>query len=275
VSGAGLQLVANARMYSVAPGAVAAWNELFAWLSRQSGVALSIVNHPPPAPLGELWSRPDLGCAFMCGLPFASGRWSVQPIAAPVPADPHAEGRPVYWTDFVVAANSPFERLEDTFGNRIGWTVEDSQSGFNAPRHHLLVYRSPERPALYAEAVGPLVTPRAALAALLEGRVDVAPLDSLVHALLRRHDPALAARLRVIARTEPTPAPLFVAGPNAPPDDVARLTSLLEAAWGDSIARDIMVELQIIRFTRVESAAYTVLTRWEAEAEAAGYPRIA
>jgi ABC-type phosphate/phosphonate transport system substrate-binding protein len=262
-------------MYSVAPGAAAAWRELFAWLSRESGIALSIIDHPPPAPLGELWSRPDLGCAFMCGLPFASGRWLVRPIVAPVPADPHAEGRPVYWTDFVVAADSPFQYLEDTFGHRIGWTVEDSQSGFNAPRHHLLAYRRPERPALYAEAVGPLVTPRAALAALLDGRVDVAPLDSLVHALLRRHDPALATRLRVIARTEPTPAPLFVAGPEAPPGHVARLASQLEAAAGDQIAREIMAELEIVRFTKVESAAYTVLTRWEAEAEAAGYPRIA
>jgi ABC-type phosphate/phosphonate transport system substrate-binding protein len=175
----------------------------------------------------------------------------------------------------VVVADSPFERLEDTFGHRIGWTVEDSQSGFNAPRHHLIAYRRPERPALYAEAVGPLVTPRRVLAALLEGRVDVAPLDSLVHALLRRHDPTLAARLRLITQTELTPAPLFVAGPHAPPGVVARLTSLLEAASEDPIARDIMVELEIIRFTRVDSAAYTVLTRWEAEAEAAGYPRIA
>ena len=62
--------VANARMYSVNPGAASAWNELFEWLARASGVDLRVIDHKFPAPLAELWSRPDLGCAFMCGFPY-------------------------------------------------------------------------------------------------------------------------------------------------------------------------------------------------------------
>ena len=89
-----------------------------------------------------LWARDDLGAAFMCGFPFA--------LAAPQPRRRSrrrsrrrramAGGR-VYCTDFVVRADSRFRTLADTSGGRIGWTVEHSQSGYNAVRHHLLPHR--------------------------------------------------------------------------------------------------------------------------------------
>ncbi len=41
-------LIANARMYAVAPGAVAAWKRLFAWLVAESGVPLC--RHRPCVP---------------------------------------------------------------------------------------------------------------------------------------------------------------------------------------------------------------------------------
>src|SRR3546814_4408496 len=81
-------------------------------------------------------------------------------LAAPVPSPARYAGRPVYMTDFVVRADAPFRSLEDTFGGRIGYTVDDSQSGCNAPRHHLLRYRTPQRPRLYSASIGPLYTPR-------------------------------------------------------------------------------------------------------------------
>ena len=65
-----MSYVANARMYSVNPGAASAWKELFEWLARESGVDLRVIDHTFPAPLADLWSRPDLGCAFMCGFPY-------------------------------------------------------------------------------------------------------------------------------------------------------------------------------------------------------------
>ncbi len=36
--------VANARMYSVNPQAASAWKELFAWLSRESGLELDVID---------------------------------------------------------------------------------------------------------------------------------------------------------------------------------------------------------------------------------------
>ncbi len=135
----------------------------------------------------------------MCGYPVALQLADVTPIAAPVPRAPWAEGRPLYRSDLIVRADSPWATLEDTFGGRAGWTVEHSHSGFNAFRHHLLQYRTATRPTLYREMVPNLVTARAILDAVRDGRIDVGPLDAYWHMLIARHQPELTRGVRVLA----------------------------------------------------------------------------
>ena len=161
----GPHLVANARMYAVTEVAAAAWRRIFRWLGQRAGVELAPLEHPPPAPLRDLWQRSDLGCTFMCGWPFARAERRPRLIAAPVPRPERYRDEPVYFTDIVVHRDSPFRRIEDTFGAVVGWTLEDSHSGFNALRHLLLGHRTPGRPKLYARSVGSLVNPLGALTA--------------------------------------------------------------------------------------------------------------
>ena len=101
------------------------------------------------------------------------------------------------------------------------YTIGDSHSGFNAVRRHLLRFRSAARPGLYAQSVGPLHTPRRVIDALLADEIDVGPLDGYALDLLRRHEPALAAALKVVATTAPVPTPLLVASASCP-DGIAR-----------------------------------------------------
>ena len=84
---------------------------------------LTVVDHAAPKPLGELWERGDLGCALMCGLVRTLSFPCAKPIAAPVVAAPRYKGLPIYFTDIVVRASSPFQTLEDTFGSRVGFTA--------------------------------------------------------------------------------------------------------------------------------------------------------
>ena len=75
-------------MYSVDPKSAALWQTLLVAVIQEAGVPITLVEHPAPAPLEELWQRPDLGAVFMCGLPFS--RTLPQPalIAAPIPRVP-------------------------------------------------------------------------------------------------------------------------------------------------------------------------------------------
>ena len=161
--------IANARMYAVTPAVEVAWRELLGHIARESGVALHYLRYPAPQPLETLWAREDLGAVFMCGYPVALKLAPVTALAAPIPRAPWAQGRALYRSDLIVREDSPYQRLEDTFGGRAGWTVSHSQSGFNAFRHELLAYRSAARPTLYAEMLGDLVTARRVLDAVREG----------------------------------------------------------------------------------------------------------
>jgi ABC-type phosphate/phosphonate transport system substrate-binding protein len=267
-----MQYVANARMYSVNPGAKAAWADLFEWLSRESGVNLTVVDHAFPLPLSELWSRGDLASAFMCGFPFVLMAHRPVPVAAPVPRAALKPGQPVYATRLVVRADSGFASLEDTFGGRLGYTVEDSHSGYNALRHHLLPYFSANGAPLYRESIGPLFTPRRVFEAVLAGKIDVGPLDSYALDLMLRHEPDLASRIRIVATTDVAPIPFLVASPQCPDKVIAALRTAL-AAFGDTAAcAGLRERLCLERFVPVAVADYDLIARWDAEAVAAGYP---
>jgi ABC-type phosphate/phosphonate transport system substrate-binding protein len=267
-----MSLIANARMYAVAPGAAAAWKRLFAWLSAHSGIDLEAIDHAAPAPLEALWARSDLGCAFMCGFPFARSHPQPKIVAAPVPSHLRYRGKPAYFTDLVVRADSEFRTLQDTFGGRLGYTIDTSHSGFNALRHHLMQFRSAARPTLYAGTVGPLVTPRRVIEALLADEIDVGPLDSFALDLIRRHEPALAAQLRVVASTDGAPIPMLIASRHCADEVVARLRASL-ICFGDTPETvSLRDELCLSGFVTVSSADYEKTLAWDREAIAAGYP---
>jgi ABC-type phosphate/phosphonate transport system substrate-binding protein len=204
-------MIANARMYSVTPGVAHAWRSLFSNLSRQSGVAFDWLDYPAPAPLEELWRRADYGAVFMCGLPFSRQLFGAQLLAAPVPSPNDFAHRPQYWSEFVVRSDRHFERLEDTFGGRLGLTDPGSQSGFGAALELMQEHAGARGTPLYQRVIEPQITPRGAIAAVLESRADIAPVDSYAWALLQRHQPELLAPLKSIARSRTTPIPLIVA----------------------------------------------------------------
>ncbi len=262
------RFIGNARMYAVAPAAEAAWQALFEAVAGDAGVELAYEPYPAPAPLETLWRRPDLGCAFMCGFPIALGIAEVRILAAPIPSAAWAGGRAVYRSDFIVRADSPFRTLADTFGHRIGWTVAHSQSGFNAPRRHLL--RHGRDAPLYRESVGDLVTARRVLDAVLEGRIEVGPLDAYWHALIARHRPDLTAGIRVVESTALTPIPSLVAAPGLPADAFARLRAALLAAASRPWFAALAEPLQLAGFAVIEACDYGVMLDWDRAARDAG-----
>ena len=94
-------------MYAVTPPVEAAWRELLAAVARDAQVPLTYLPYPAPQPLEVLWSRPDLGAAFMCGYPIALGLAPVVPLAAPIPEADWAGGRALYRTDLIVRPMRP------------------------------------------------------------------------------------------------------------------------------------------------------------------------
>jgi ABC-type phosphate/phosphonate transport system substrate-binding protein len=267
-------LIANARMYSVAPGAVAAWKRLFQRVIERSGVELTVIDHAFPLLLNDLWRRDDLALTFMCGWPWLRLGLGHRIVVAPIPLAAYAGGRPVYCTHFVVHQDAPFRRLEDTFGHRFAFTIEDSHSGYNAPRHALNRHRADGRP-LFREIIGPLTTPRRMLEAIAERRTEVGPLDSFAYDLLCRHEPDLAARSRILASTPTVPIPALMASRATDAAVVQRLAGALTGMGGSDDERRLLDDLCLAGFTAMAPDGYRIAETWAREAEAQGLARIA
>jgi ABC-type phosphate/phosphonate transport system substrate-binding protein len=246
-------MIANARMYSVTPPVAALWRSLLGTILAGTDTRVEIVDHAPPAPISELWQRPDKAAVFMCGLPWSLAAPQPGLVAAPVPSPETFAGQPCYWSDIVVRADSPIQAIEQTFGQRLALTTPESQSGYAALLHALIPFGGSA--PLYREIIEPRFTPLGALTAVIERKAEVAPIDSYAFALLSKHAPDLTAQVRVIMRTEPTAIPVLVAsGPAS-----SAITAAFLQAHEVPAAAPLMGQLLIDRFARPESGAYDAL----------------
>ena len=251
--------IANARMYAATPSLRNDWRTLLQWVLAHAKLDWPVLDYDAPAPLSALWAREDLGLVMMCGLPYSQR--AVQPtlVAAVIPSPDRFGGQPNYHTDIVVRTDSPHQRLEDSFDGTVGYTLADSMSGGVAFRNHLGPYRERRGQRLYSRAVGGLINARGVIEALADGRIDVGPLDSYYHALLRLNDPALAAKVRTVATTAAMPMPPLVATATLGAGTLQGLRqSLQDAARADELAA-LRARLLLKGFAVPEPAAYAVL----------------
>ena len=266
-----MEFVSNARMYAVSPEAEAAWKDLIAHVAEDAGTSFAYVPYPAPQPLEELWRRNDIGCVQMCGYPIALNLADVVPLASPIPVASWAGDKALSRTDLIVRDDAPYRVLSDTFGGTVGWTVAHSQSGFNALRHHLLPYRSEDRPRLYRRSVGNLVTARRILESVADGSIDIGPLDAYWHMLARKYQPRLTETVRVLDATATVPMPAFVAVPEMPRLTVDRLREAFSVAHSRPWFAPFRESLLIQGFSTVTRGAYNRTLKWAQAADAAGY----
>nr|WP_309574439.1 PhnD/SsuA/transferrin family substrate-binding protein [Rhizobium sp. AP16] len=246
--------VACSRMYNLSPKISGLWDGFFTWLGAQSGIRIEVIPHAAPAPLSALWERPDMGVVFMCGFPFSKLAAEQRPIplVAPISLANWAGGQPVYASHIAAAGDTAFGNA-DLAKARWGWTVRDSQSGYNAPREYLATqpYAKEVR-----DTVGPLLNPRGVVEAIRSGTIDVGAIDAYAYQLLDMHEPEMIAPLRIVATTKPAPFPLLVASRQLPPDTVLALKHALLHAHRTDEGQAILTSLGLAAFAEPDMAAY-------------------
>src|SRR6187397_328907 len=142
---------------------------------------------------------------FVCSVPYLlfadAGRIAMKVVAAPVLTGERYAGRPIYFSDVVVRADSRFERFADLRGATWAYNEPFSHSGYIVVWHHLLAIG--EGPAFFGRMVEAGFHEEA-LRMVAEGRVDAAAIDSQVLAIELRDRPALADEVRVIGAIGPS-----------------------------------------------------------------------
>jgi hypothetical protein len=255
------------RMYDVCDEARALWRRLFEQVCTAAGLRARWLNHD--GPIEDLWSREDVLCTFECGLPFVERSYDLEFVVALVPSPPPYSRQPVYRTDFLVRTDDDISTLEGAHGLRLGWSVEHSQSGFNAVRHFLLKdHRSGKIP--YTQFVGPLNTPKSCLRALMAGTVDVVPMDSFYMDLLRRFRPEYSRQFRVVASTPYSPFPPLVTSRRRSVHRVGALRSAFIEFGDRPTNAKLLSDLLVHRFVSFDAAEYGAIGEQHREAQSAG-----
>lgn len=154
----------------------------------------------------EAWLRPDLVLGQTCGMPYRTRLHGAVTLIGTLdyglPDCPPGHYRSL----FIARSDSPDSDLAAYASRRFAYNQRDSHSGWAAP-------------VLAAAARGFALAPtlatgghRASAQSVAEGRADIAAIDAITWRGIERWEPALAARLRIVDQTAPTPGlPLIAA----------------------------------------------------------------
>ena len=163
-------------------------------------------------------------------------------------------GEALYRSYVIVPADSSAARLEDLRGKMYAFSDPDSNSGRLVPTY-LLVQMS-ETPESFFRKVVYTYSHDKSIKAVADKLVDGASVDSLVYDYTASRDPTLAARTRVILRSEPFGAPPVVVNPALASDLKTRLRETILGMHEDPQGRAILDGLMIDRFVVPDQSSY-------------------
>jgi ABC-type phosphate/phosphonate transport system substrate-binding protein len=222
--------------------------------------------------LAPLWRSPNLVFGQTCGYPYVKDlRDSVALIATPEYDFPGCDG--VSHRSFLVRqAGDPRRSLEAFRGGVAALNAWDSNSGMN-------LFRATIAPLADGRTFfGAAVTTgshRASLEAVADGRADLAAIDCVSFALMRRFEAGLAAKVAVVAESPLSPGLPFIASARLPEATVSRAREALFAALADPELAQARASLGLIGARPTAPADYGRILDIERDAEAAGYSRLA
>lgn len=201
---------------------------------------------------GGEWRNPNLLLSQTCGWPYATTyRDALTLVAVPNYAATGCEaGR--YSSAVIVAADAPYQRLDQLEGRHFAYNGPDSQSGVQTIREAI---------APFANADGPFFgqtsqsgAHRASLHMVAVGEADCAAIDAICWHYAQHCEPEATSRLRVLCWTRPAPALPFVTARNR---DAA--APALRAALERALARGAGEALDLISVAPPDEAAYLEL----------------
>lgn len=209
---------------------------------------------------------------FICGLPYVQLTRDHPPpvelLAAPVLHGERYGAAPIYFSDVIVRADSPFRTFADLRGRSWSYNDVDSHSGYNITRYHLIELGETGG---YFGRVVEAGAHHLSIGLVADGKVDASAIDSQVLALLLEKDPELAARLRVIETLGPSPIQPVVAATRLPADLKTELRVALLAMDSDPRAKELLARGLVERFVAVEDSHYDPIRRMLGAAEELGF----
>lgn len=198
-------------------------------------------------------------------------RERLQVVATPRYRAPGCEG-PNYRSAIIVRRDSGWTKIEDLRGSRCVFNERWSHSGLNSLRSMIAAIHVDGRFFGSVEETG---SHESSLIAVQARSADVAAIDCVTLALLRRHRPSATEGLRIVGWTPPAPAPPFVTDASMDEASVEAIRlairDTLEAPSSASLRHALLIDT----VQWLPNEAYQPIVDMENEARERGYPELA
>jgi phosphonate transport system substrate-binding protein len=223
----------------------------------------------------DQFSNGEAEVGFICGLPYVElarqAPAPVEPLVAPVLEGERYGGKPVYFSDVIVRADSPYQSFLDLRGCSWSYNDLDSHSGYNITRYHLV--KLGETGGFFGRVVEAGFHQRS-IELVVNGEVDASAIDSQVLAIAMRDRPELAQSLKVIDSLGPATIQPVVTAARLPDSVKAELREVFVEMGADPAARADLQQGFVESFVPVEDATYDDIRLMLAAAESAGFMTI-
>ena len=210
-----------------------------------------------------LWQAPDLLLAQTCGYPLVTRlEGVVRALATPCYGTVFCDG-PLYASLLMVRQDDPAETVADFAGRRAAINDRLSHSGYNVLRATVAPLAADGR--FFADVVE-TGAHRSSLAAVRDGRADIAAIDGVTLALVARHAPGELDGTRILGRTAMAPGLPYVTRADADEDARQRLLQGLMAAAADPALAGAREALLLTGFVAADDGDYRVMSEMAAAA---------
>ena len=247
-----------------APNAESFCESLTGYLTRQLDVEVRFIKEIPWQERETMIDSGEVQVAWLCGLPYT---WkvdrpnpNVELLAAAVMEGRRYMDRPVYFSDVVVRADSPFNSFADLAGARWAYNEPNSHSGFNVIRYHLAMLGELGG---YFGQVTASTAHQISLEMILAGEVDASAIDSTVLETELANRPDLKEQIRVVEVLGPSPIPPWVISRNMPPASKHMIRGAFLRMHQDDEGYAILQEAGVKRFVEVDDRDYDAIREME------------
>jgi len=219
-----------------------------------------------PQDLLPHWRDDRLLLSQTCGYPLVELLPDVQLVGTFLSSAQGCDGQR-YRSWLVVRSADENLTLSDFRGRRAVCNSNDSHSGFNSLRY---VIAPLAQDGKFFSATRFSGSHRQSLAALRAGEADIAAIDCITWALLRRNFPQELAGLEIIGETPLCAALPLITSAKTSAATLEKLRSALSELTSDKRYQDLLAESLIGGFSVTEREFYDEVQAWEKQAAALG-----
>ena len=251
----------------MAPNADATCRAIAAYVGRKLGLRTEFVEDISWRERERLFDAGEIQLCWLCGLPYV---WkadtppsAIALLAAPVMAAPRYAGKPHYFSDVVVHAQSGYQSFDELRGASWAYNEANSHSGYNVVRYHLKRLGANE--GYFGDAVESGAH-QVSLRMIVNREIDAAAIDSTVLENELARMPELKHEIRVINILGPSPMPPWVMRANLPQSLQQALKVTFLQMHLDDEGMGVLQSWGMARFDPVDDVAYDPIRQMAAEA---------